>query len=142
MTTYNTYKLSEPGVVHQEIEGEVIVVDLQKGYYYSLTGTAVPIWKSLLRGCDAAGVGRELSGIYSGDREEMLRGVTDLAEALAREGLLSLSSEPPVPPEEVSAEKIPFAPPQFQKYTDMEDVLVLDPIHDVDESGWPNAKKV
>ena len=31
----------------------------------------------------------------------------------------------------------PFEAPRLTKYTDMRDLLVLDPIHDVDESGWP-----
>jgi hypothetical protein len=26
----------------------------------------------------------------------------------------------------------------LHKYTDMEELLLLDPIHDVDETGWPN----
>ena len=35
--------------------------------------------------------------------------------------------------------RLPFAAPVLHKYTDMEDLLLLDPIHDVDESGWPNT---
>lgn len=137
-----SYEPSGPGIVHQEIEGEVIVVDLQKGHYYSLTGTAVPIWKSLLRGCAPSGVVRELCGIYSGDPSDIERGVTDLVMALEGERLIVKAEREPAPPQDVAMEpRVPFSPPQFQKYTDMEDVLVLDPIHDVDESGWPNAKK-
>jgi hypothetical protein len=36
--------------------------------------------------------------------------------------------------------KSPFEMPKLSKYTDMEDLLALDPIHEVDEMGWPNAK--
>jgi hypothetical protein len=28
------------------------------------------------------------------------------------------------------------------KYSDMEDLIMLDPIHEVDESGWPHPKPV
>lgn len=137
-----SYKPSGPGIVYQEIEGEVIVVDLQKGHYYSLTGTAVPIWSSLLRGCGVSGVVGEICSAYSGDPSEIETSVTELVDALEAEGLVARSDVPPAPPELLSPEaKIAFSPPLFQKYTDMEDVLVLDPIHDVDESGWPNVKK-
>lgn len=34
-------------------------------------------------------------------------------------------------------DKLHFEEPIFHKYTDMEDLLLLDPIHDVDETGWP-----
>jgi hypothetical protein len=31
-----------------------------------------------------------------------------------------------------------FAPPALEKYTDMQELLQVDPIHDVDdEQGWP-----
>jgi len=34
-----------------------------------------------------------------------------------------------------------FAPPVLEVYTDMQDLLLLDPIHDVDETvGWPSPK--
>lgn len=32
-----------------------------------------------------------------------------------------------------------FPAPRLERYTDMQDLLLLDPIHDVDERGWPNA---
>jgi hypothetical protein len=31
-------------------------------------------------------------------------------------------------------------PPVLERYTDMQELLFLDPIHDVDESGWPHRK--
>jgi hypothetical protein len=31
-----------------------------------------------------------------------------------------------------------FEIPALEKYTDMEELLLLDPIHEVDETGWPN----
>lgn len=30
-----------------------------------------------------------------------------------------------------------FQPPALESYTDMQDLLLLDPIHEVDEMGWP-----
>jgi hypothetical protein len=29
--------------------------------------------------------------------------------------------------------------PLIEKFTDMEDLLLLDPVHDVDARGWPHA---
>ena len=34
----------------------------------------------------------------------------------------------------------PFRPPVLERHSDMQDLLVLDPIHDVGEMGWPNPK--
>jgi len=35
-----------------------------------------------------------------------------------------------------------FDAPVLHSYTDMQDVLLLDPIHDVDETGWPSSRNV
>ncbi len=35
---------------------------------------------------------------------------------------------------------VPYAPPALETYTDMQELLLLDPIHDVDETGWPAAR--
>ena len=34
----------------------------------------------------------------------------------------------------------PFEPPTLSKYKDMQDMLLLDPVHDVEEAGWPEPK--
>jgi hypothetical protein len=33
-----------------------------------------------------------------------------------------------------------FVTPCLQKYTDMEELLLIDPIHEIDEVGWPSAR--
>ena len=33
-----------------------------------------------------------------------------------------------------------FVAPALTRYTDVKDLLVLDPVHDVDEMGWPTPK--
>jgi hypothetical protein len=38
----------------------------------------------------------------------------------------------------VPAARQPYEAPALHKYNDMQDLLLLDPVHDVDETGWPN----
>jgi len=45
-----------------------------------------------------------------------------------------------MPVAEDRADNARFQPPTLNKYTDMRDMLLLDPIHDVGESGWPVPK--
>ena len=40
-----------------------------------------------------------------------------------------------VDPEE---ERLGYVAPTLQKYSDMQDLLLIDPVHEVDETGWPN----
>jgi hypothetical protein len=36
--------------------------------------------------------------------------------------------------------RTPFMPPELEVFTDMKDLLLLDPIHAIGEAGWPNKK--
>ena len=39
---------------------------------------------------------------------------------------------------ELGVEKTQFEFPIIEKFTDMQELLLLDPIHEVDEKGWPH----
>jgi hypothetical protein len=32
----------------------------------------------------------------------------------------------------------PYSPPKLSAYTDMQELLLLDPVHEVDDAGWPS----
>jgi hypothetical protein len=38
------------------------------------------------------------------------------------------------------ATKCPYIPPILNRHGDMQDLALLDPIHDVEGEGWPNRK--
>ena len=33
-----------------------------------------------------------------------------------------------------------YQPPVLETYADLQDILLLDPVHDVDETGWPKTR--
>ena len=35
--------------------------------------------------------------------------------------------------------RVPFEAPSFTTFTDMQDIILLDPVHEVDARGWPHA---
>ncbi|MEI6331186.1 MAG: hypothetical protein WCP16_18235 [Pseudanabaena sp. ELA645] len=41
------FKINTPNVVHELIDGEVIIVNLKKGDYYSLLSTSAKIWTGI-----------------------------------------------------------------------------------------------
>ena len=38
-----------------------------------------------------------------------------------------------------ATERAPFVTPRLERYTDMQDIILLDPVHKVDSQGWPHA---
>ena len=40
----------------------------------------------------------------------------------------------------LSADRRGYEPPILNRYDDLQNLALLDPIHDVEEAGWPNRK--
>jgi hypothetical protein len=138
-----------PKIVSETIDGEVIMLNLDRGRYYSLTLAGTVAWDAIGRAASGEEIVDELLARYDGARSEVEQAVHQLLDELCREELiLSLptgaaetaapSSSNGSPVNGAHGSRQAFQVPVLQVYTDMEDLLLLDPIHEVDESGWPN----
>jgi hypothetical protein len=132
------WRPNTPQVVSETIGGEVIVIHFERGTYYSLRDTGAEIWGLLDQGHDEAEVVAALAARYpSAAQAEISSEVRRLIGELEEEGLIaeapSATSVAPAP-EPATA---PFSRPLLEKFTDLEDLLVLDPIHEVEPEGWP-----
>lgn len=79
---------------------------------------------------------------YQGDAQEIDRGVQELLAQLQQENLIVAvdgagEAAALQAPAGNNQEKPLFNPPSLNKYSDMQELLLLDPIHDVDDAGWP-----
>jgi hypothetical protein len=130
-----------PHVVDDTIEGEVIVIDLDSGTYYSLRDTSAEIWHGIKAGADEASIIHSLGERYETAGAEIAAAVSRLLDELAAERLIEEAAEGAaadplsVPP--VQDGRLPFISPVLEKHTDMQDLILLDPVHDVTEAGWP-----
>lgn len=136
----NVYKVAGPHIVHQNIDGEVIIVNLRDGFYFSLTETAATIWELLMKSQTLDEVVRSMHAQYQHENELIHKDVEALVQELLAEQLIEMMSAPAgafqVPTESGKS----YHKPVLHKFTDMEDVLTLDPIHDVAKTGWPNRE--
>ncbi len=137
-------QVNRPEVVMESFEGEVILVQMKTGNYYSLQGSGQVIWDLIERGRSVEEIGDWLVANCEGDAEEIRCALRNLVNDLTGEGLITPSqgtsasgAQDTLPPRE---SRQPFAAPVLERYTDMQELLLLDPIHDVDESGWPARK--
>ena len=137
------FRVNEPNVVYEAFDEEIVLVNLETGNYYSVRGTGPAIWMELARGRGATEIVDTLQARYRGDPEPMAAAIADFARSLIDAELLvdaanGVAVAAPEPVAEV-ADKLPFEPPVIESYADMQDLLMLDPIHDVDTAGWPVA---
>lgn len=140
------FKVNTPTVTHETIDGEAVIINLDSGNYYSLVETGSLIWALVDKGASASEVQELVQQIYQGNAVEIDRGVQDLLTQLQQENLIvpvegapevNLNELKQILPASNGLEKTAFNPPSLNKYSDMQELLLLDPIHDVDEAGWP-----
>lgn len=142
-------RINNPKVIHETIDGETVMVNLDSGNYYSLDGVGADVWALIERGIPADEIVENIVHRHAGERNDMLKALHRFMDELQREGLISVFESEEFKSDARSGEKIEnrsaketlvFEAPVLHCYTDMQDVLLLDPIHDVDETGWPSAK--
>lgn len=134
---------NKPTVISETIEGETIIIHLGTGTYYSLEGTGADVWSALESSITAREIADRLEARYDVEGDEALQAVESVLTDLSTEELVRQADGEPVaapePPAPV-AERQEFVPPKLAKYTDMQDIILLDPVHEVDERGWPYAR--
>lgn len=133
-----SWSVNAPQVIHQTIGSETIIIDLSRGVYFSLAGTGSTIWQEIAKGrtLDDVADGFETD---TGRRASVVESITALAGELEDEQLIvpkSQRRDDDTSPE--SGQLGQFEAPKLIKYTDLADLLLLDPIHDVSEAGWPH----
>ena len=139
------FRVNSPNVLHEIIDGEAVLVNLESGSYYSIDKVGAMIWESIENGISLNQIIESIASQYDGNFNDIEKGVQELFAQLQQEQLIVPGEPPqsngqnPSVNSEVNGSMPPFEPPVLHKYTDMEDLLLLDPIHDVDESGWPNT---
>jgi hypothetical protein len=136
------YKLNQPDVIQETVEGEALIVHTRSGAYYNLEGCGTLVWNSLLAGQSLAQIGDAFECSDEAGRASIRSGLDAFVEALlAEELILPADGEAKEIPAGEQTPKPVFVPPELRKFTDMEELLLVDPIHEVDpQAGWPLKK--
>lgn len=134
------YAMRSPNVVADVVDNEVVAVNLESGTYFSLFQQSAWLWTALTSGQPVGIVVETVEDHSPYSRDDVLAFLADLVrydliEPLTHQdssGLLieALSELPPAP----------FAPLVINVHRDLQDILLLDPVHDSDETGWPEAR--
>ena len=136
------YRINTPNVMQEVIDGEAVIINFATGSYFSLNGSGTGIWELIEANLSTSAIIGSLNSAYPASEISISTTVTEFLEQLRTDDLLALDSAdknttPIQFPEKTGA----FTKPELNKYTDMQELLLLDPIHDSDETGWANANK-
>ena len=138
------FRVNTPTVTHETIDGEAVIINLDSGNYYSLVDVGSFVWGLIEKGASQSDVRNVVLQSYQGNDSDVDRGVEELLAQLQQENLIvpvdgtgTLDLAQLELPSNNGHEKPSFNPPLLHKYSDMQELLLLDPIHDVDDAGWP-----
>jgi hypothetical protein len=135
LMSFDGYSPRSIDVAAEDFDGEFVVLDLASGKYFSLAGSSAIAWRGLIAGHSVDSLCARLP---AGDPRRA--GVEGLVASLVSHGLIVPTQHEQVPPPEL-AQELAEAPDGFgvDVFDDLADLLVADPIHDVDpEAGWPH----
>jgi hypothetical protein len=131
-----------PALTSETFDDEVVIVNFDSGKYHSLQGSAARIWQWFGNAPALSAVLERATVSFDGDGREIAAAVAAFVETLRGEGLL-VPATADAPSGHAAADTRgvePFAAPVLNTFSDMQELLLLDPIHEVDAAGWPVAK--
>jgi hypothetical protein len=136
------YRLAEPDVIHQMFGEEIVAIDLRSGNYFSLSPVAGQVW--LLLGSEGALIDDVVSALverYGLSPDRLLADLRPFLSELVGLELIVPCAAPPRPATDISLSEAnaSYAPPSLSTYNDLAELLLLDPVHEVDAAaGWPH----
>jgi len=134
------YRINEPNVSSEAIDGEVIIVNLLNGNYYSAQDMGAYVWGRISHGENLDTMQTALCQRFAGNETTIRDDLSAFLDKLEDEKLIVKADEAgstridaPMPEQ--------YSGPNLNCYSDMNDLLLLDPIHDVEDEGWPRKKQ-
>lgn len=122
MDTAETYEVQTHKAISETLDNETIIINLETGTYYSLNTDGSALWNAIVE--------KKLISIQNST-------IASFISKLLTDGLIQKSQDPAT----LEADTSLFQNPSVETYTDMQEMLLADPIHDVDQAGWPILKK-
>ena len=140
------FRINRPYVVKEDFDDEDVIVNLDTGSYYSLDKSGAVLWDLIDAGASRADIVANVSARCSDDDSGIQTVVDEFLSRLREEALIVPADDDGPEPRFVADESMASEPPSLSlppvltKYTDMQDMLLLDPVHDAGETGWPELR--
>ena len=135
-----SYRVCAPAVVSEVIDGEAIIMDLRSGNYFSADGSGALVWQAIAEGCGRGAILAWASDAFDAEAGRMAADIDAFIAQLTEHGLVEAEDAEAPTSSPAPVTRGVYRAPVLSIYTDMQDLLLLDPIHEVDEAGWPTRK--
>jgi hypothetical protein len=132
--------MASPSCVADEFGEEIVALNLDTGFYFSLRGLAGAIWKDLAAGHPREDIVAALGAIEA----ELAPKTNAFVDDLVERGLMRPAPDPQPPTGELASRALAAGGAidlVLEAFDDMRELVIADPIHEVEEEvGWPARK--
>jgi hypothetical protein len=137
MNRLTVLEVAAPHCVDQAFDGEIIVINMTSGTYYSIRDMGAVAWRDLAAGHAIETLAALAAGFVGGSQAVM-----NFAARVTAEGLMRPAANAAVACGEpqIAAALVGSVAPAltFEIFEDMKSLILLDPVHEADEArGWP-----
>lgn len=115
-----TYAIHHKNAISETLDNETIIINIETGSYFSMNEDGTALWAAIREG-KAIPLDKPV--------------ISNFIQTLLTEGLIEEAKEIGT-----LADSGAFQAPAVSIYTDMQEMILTDPIHDVDPMGWPKRK--
>jgi hypothetical protein len=127
------FRVNAPAVVFDASADDTVIINLVSGRYFRLDAASSLAWNALV-----ASGSRSWFTASATNESDVLASMDDMIARLVAEELIV---EAPADAAGTDPEPWTFAGFTLESFSDLEDILGLDPIHEVDPNkGWPTAR--
>ena len=136
------YNIYDNNIISDVFGEEVVLVNLESGVYYSLKYSAAQIWIRLINQYSPTEIFTDLIQIYQVDENDLMSDINLFFTQLLEDKIIKIASETEKKSIEFNSKGIlvNYTSPVVEAFSDMQEILLLDPVHDVDKAGWPISK--
>lgn len=131
-------EVAAPDCIADDFDGEVVVLNIASGVYFSLRDLAGAVWRDLASGHPPADLIAEIGAVDA----ELGNQAREFIAQIEQHGLMRPRADGG-PHRTAAAASVALARDGnrrllLETYEDMKDLILADPIHDADEQvGWP-----
>jgi hypothetical protein len=132
------YRINKSRIVYEMLNTEVIVIDFNTGNYFALIHVAKLVWQFLEQEVSMQKMVQILSNAFRCEPDIIANDLKVFFDELLQNGLIEEGSEISAGmANEFNIDGWVYDPPKLEKYSDVQNLLLLDPIHEVADGGWP-----
>lgn len=132
------FAINDPHVIAENIEGDTIILNFDSGSYYSLNAWGSIAWDGYCAGLGTEELVSAMAPAAGVDAATVARDLETFAAQLTGEQLLvEAHGNAATDSYTFDAPECAYEAPAATVFNDLQELLLLDPIHDVDSGDWP-----